>query len=189
MTRTALPMAAGVLGLVIGCGGIGALAGASVVPVLVRPFDRFDGRRVAIAALLLGGVAQVFIPLAPPDPVIGALFLIASQFIGDGLRAIYMITETSLRQRAIADNALDRAAALWKMSSSIVAPVGMILRALLAEGAGIRAALWVLVGGRADRRAAAAHCRTGSQAKSIADRVSFIPREAAGRNRIYFLLP
>jgi hypothetical protein len=150
ITRTALPMAAilllgaGVLGLVIGCGGIGALAGAAATPALVR---WIGPGRTAPAALLLGGFAQVFIPLAPADPFAGPAFLIASQLLGDGLLTIYLITETSLRQQAVAAEVLGRAAAVWKMAASIIAPIGMMLGALLAEYAGIRGAMWVLVGG------------------------------------------
>jgi len=139
-----LHLSPGVLGLVIGCGGIGALAGAAATPALVR---WIGAARAALAALLLGGLAQVFIPLAPADPLVGAAFLIASQILGDGLLTIYLITETSLRQQSVATEALGRAAAMWKMASSIVAPIGMMLGALLAEYAGIRDAMWVLVGG------------------------------------------
>ena len=139
-----LHLSPGVLGLVIGCGGIGALAGAASTPALVRWIG--PGRAV-LAALLLGGFAQVFIPLAPADPFAGAAFLIASQFFGDGLLTIYLIAETSLRQQAVAAEALGRAAAVWKMAASIIAPIGMMLGALLAEYAGIRGAMWVLVGG------------------------------------------
>ena len=139
-----LHLSPGVLGLVIGCGGIGALAGAAATPALVR---WIGAGRAALAALLLGGLAQAFIPLAPAEPLAGAAFLIASQILGDGLLTIYLITETSLRQQSVAKEALGRAAAVWKMAASIVAPVGMMLGALLAEFAGIRAAMWVLAGG------------------------------------------
>ena len=139
-----LQLGPGLLGLVIGCGGIGALAGAAAAPPLVR---RIGAGRASLAALPAGGFAQLFIPLAPADSFTGAAFLIASQFLGDGLLTIYLITETSLRQQAVAADALGRAAAVWKMASSIVAPIGMMLGALLAELAGIRGALWVLVGG------------------------------------------
>jgi hypothetical protein len=139
-----LHLSPGVLGLVIGCGGIGALAGAAATPALVR---WIGPGRAALAALLAGGLAQVFIPLAPADPFAGAAFLIASQFFGDGLLTIYLITETSLRQQAVAAEALGRAAAVWKMAASIIAPIGMMLGALLAEYAGIRVAMGVLVGG------------------------------------------
>jgi uncharacterized protein YqgC (DUF456 family) len=103
--------------------------------------------RAALVALLLGGFAQVFIPLAPADPFAGAAFLIASQFFGDGLLTIYLITETSVRQQAVATEALGRAAAVWKMAASITAPIGMMLGALLGEYSGVRGAMWVLVGG------------------------------------------
>jgi Na+/melibiose symporter-like transporter len=134
----------GVLGLVIGCGGIGALAGASAAPALV---ERFGAGRTTMGSLLLGGISQVFIPLAPADPVMGAVFLVASQLLGDGLLTVYLITETTLRQRAVAPELLGRSAAVWKMAAAIVAPAGMMLGAMLAEYAGIRAAMWVLVGG------------------------------------------
>ena len=134
----------GILGLVIGCGGVGALAGASAAPALVK---RFGPGRTTIGSLLLGGVAQVFIPLAPADPVAGAAFLVASQLLGDGLLTIYFITETSLRQQAVAVEALGRTAAVWQMASSSVAPAGMMLGALLAEFAGMRIAMSVLAGG------------------------------------------
>ena len=139
-----LHLSPGVLGVVIGCGGIGALTGAAATPALVR---WIGAGRATVAALLLGGFAQVFIPLAPADPFAGAAFLIASQFFGDGLLTMYLITETSLRQQAVAPEALGRAAAVWKMAASIIAPIGMMLGALLAEYASIRGAMWVLVGG------------------------------------------
>ena len=139
-----LQLSPGVVGLVIGCGGIGALAGAAAAPALVR---RLGTGRATLAALVLGGIAQLFIPLAPADPFLGALFLIVSQLLGDGLLTVFLITETSLRQQAVAVEALGRAAAVWKMAASLVAPAGMLLGALLAEHAGMRAALWMLVGG------------------------------------------
>jgi len=139
-----LHLSPGMLGFVIGCGGLGALGGAAAAPAVVR---RIGPGRAARASLLLGGFAQLFVPLAPADPFAGAAFLIASQLLGDGLLTIYVITENSLRQQAVAAQALGRTAAVWKMASSIIAPIGMMLGALLAESAGMRGALWVLVGG------------------------------------------
>ena len=81
------------------------------------------------------------------DPPAGAAFLVASQLLGDGLLTIYLVTETALRQQAVAPDALGRTAAVWKMTASIIAPIGMVLGALLAEYVGIRGAMWVLVGG------------------------------------------
>ena len=137
-----LHLSPAVLGVVIGCGGLGALAGAGAAPVLAR---RMGSGRLALASLFLGGLAQIFIPLAPADAVTGASFLIASQLLGDSLLTVFAIAQTSLRQRAIAADALGRTAAVWKMAVSIVVPIGMMIGALLADYAGIRAAMWVLV--------------------------------------------
>mgnify|MGYP003694687109 CR=1 FL=1 len=54
------------LGVTIGCGGIGGLAGAA----LARPAAlRWGARRTLIGALVAGGVVQVLIPLAPRRPL------------------------------------------------------------------------------------------------------------------------
>jgi MFS family permease len=92
-----LHLSPGVLGLVIGCGSIGAFVGAATASAVVR---RIGPGRTTLAAFLLGGLAQLLIPLAPADPLAGAAFLIGSQLLGDGLITIYSITETSLRQQA-----------------------------------------------------------------------------------------
>jgi hypothetical protein len=139
-----LRMTPGMLGLVIGAGGIGALAGAAATPAIVARLGPLATARIA---LLGGGVAQVFIPLAPPDPLLGPLFLVASQLLGDGLLMLYMVTEVSLRQRTIPAAMLGRSAALWRMSYSVLAPIGMLTGALLAQRFGVRNAMWCIAGG------------------------------------------
>jgi len=109
--------------------------------------DRIGPGRTALGAFLLGGLAQLFIPLAPAESLAGASFLVVSQLLGDGFITIYSITETSLRQRAVPVEALGRTAAVRTMAGSIVAPLGMVLGALLAEYVGIRGAVWIFVGG------------------------------------------
>jgi Na+/melibiose symporter-like transporter len=139
-----LGLGPGALGLVIGVGGIGALAGAASTPKLVAWLGPIAAARVALIA---GGLAQLFIPLAPADPVMGALFLVAGQLFGDGLLTMYMVIEVSLRQQAIPLAMLGRAAALWKMAYSVFAPAGMLAGALFAERFGIRSAMWCIAGG------------------------------------------
>jgi predicted MFS family arabinose efflux permease len=139
-----LHLGPGLLGLVIGAGGIGALAGAALTPRLVARVGQVATARIS---LLLGGLAQLFIPLAPPDPATGALFLVASQLFGDALLTIYLVTEVSLRQRSIPQAALGRAAALWKTAHALLAPIGMLAGALVAERFGVRVAMWCIVGG------------------------------------------
>jgi hypothetical protein len=136
-----LGMDAGTLGLVIGVGGIGALVGAALAPRLIA---RLGAVATARVSLLAGGVATMLTPLAPADPLLGPLFLTGAQLLGDALLTIYLVNEVSLRQQAVPMEALGRAAALWKMAASLLAPIGMLAGALLAEGLGIRAAMWTI---------------------------------------------
>jgi MFS family permease len=132
------------LGLVIGCGGIGGLVGAGLAAPVVR---RYGVRRALIGALLLGGVMQVLVPLAPPVPAIAMTFLIATQLIGDGALTVYLINEATLRQRLLPPEALGRAAATWSVMTGLLTPTGALLGAALAETIGIRPTLWVLPAG------------------------------------------
>jgi Na+/melibiose symporter-like transporter len=104
------------LGVTIGCGGIGGLAGAA----LARPSVlRWGARRTLIGALVVGGVVQVLIPLAPAAPAIAMTFLIVTQVIGDGALTVYLINETTLRQRLLPADALGRAAATWQVATGL----------------------------------------------------------------------
>ena len=132
------------LGLVIGCGGIGGLAGATLAAPVVR---RYGVRRVLIGALLLGGAMQILVPLAPPVPAIAMTFLIATQLIGDGALTVYLINEATLRQRLLPPEALGRAAATWAVVTGLLTPTGALLGAALAETIGLRPTLWVLPAG------------------------------------------
>jgi MFS family permease len=132
------------LGLVIGCGGIGGLVGAGLAAPVVR---RYGVRRVLIGALLLGGVMQVLVPLAPPVPAIAMTFLIATQLIGDGALTVYLINEATLRQRLLPPETLGRAAATWSVMTGLLTPTGALLGATLAETIGMRPTLWVLPAG------------------------------------------
>ncbi len=129
------------LGVTIGCGGLGGLAGAALAsPVAVR----WGARRTLIGALLVGATVQVLVPLAPAIPWIAMSFLIATQVIGDGALTIYLITETTLRQRLLPPEALGRAAATWQVATGVLTPAGALVGAVLAETIGIRPALWSL---------------------------------------------
>ena len=93
------------LGITIGCGGIGALVGAAWSG---RAAARFGPRRTLLCTLALGAAMQVLIPLAPPVPWIAMTFLIATQVIGDGVLTVYLVNETTLRQRLPARGARPR---------------------------------------------------------------------------------
>jgi len=129
------------LGITIGCGGLGGLAGAALA---ARAETTWGARRTLIGALLAGAAAQVLIPLAPAVPWIAMTFLIATQVIGDGALTVYLINETTLRQRLLPPEALGRAAATWQVAAGLLTPAGALVGALLAETIGMRPALWAL---------------------------------------------
>jgi MFS family permease len=129
------------LGIAIGCGGIGALVGALIAG---RVATRFGPRRTLIGSLGVGAAMQVLIPLAPPIPWIALTFLIATQVIGDGALTICQINETTLRQRLLPPEALGRAAGTFQVAIGLLTPIGALAGALLTEGIGIRATLWLL---------------------------------------------
>ena len=129
------------LGLTIGCGGVGGLAGAALAAKLA---SRWGTRRTLIGALLVGGVVQMLVPLAPAVPAIAMLFLVTTQVIGDGALTVYLINETTLRQRLLPPEALGRAAATWQVAVGLLTPAGALTGAALADSVGMRPALWAL---------------------------------------------
>jgi MFS family permease len=129
------------LGVAIGCGGVGALAGAMITS---RVAARFGPRRTLIGSLALGTAMQVLIPLAPPIPWIAMTFLIATQVIGDGALTICQISETTLRQRLLPPEALGRAAGTFQVAIGVLTPAGALAGAVLADSIGIRPTLWLL---------------------------------------------
>ena len=129
------------LGVVIGCGGIGGLAGAGFAGRAAR---RWGVRRTLISALLLGGAMQSLVPLAPPVPAVAIGFLVATQLVGDGALTVYLVNETTLRQRLLPTDALGRAAAAWTAVTGVLTPTGALVGAALAETIGMRPTLWLL---------------------------------------------
>jgi predicted MFS family arabinose efflux permease len=136
-----LGLSAAELGVTIGCGGIGALLGASIA---APASARFGARRTLIGALLIGGVIQVLVPLAPAVPAVAMAMLIVTQVVGDGALTVYLINETTLRQRLLPPEFLGRAAATWQVATGLLTPAGALTGAALAESIGMRPTLWML---------------------------------------------
>ena len=130
------------LGVAIGCGGIGGLIGAAFA---AKAAARWGVRRTLLVALAITAVMQVFIPLAPGDaPWVAMSFLVAQQVVGDGAMTVYLVNETTLRQRLLPQQALGRAAATWQVATGLLTPAGALLGAVLAETIGLRPTLWIL---------------------------------------------
>ena len=73
--------------------------------------------------------------------------LIVTQVIGDGALTVYLINETTLRQRLLPPSALGRAAATWQVAIGLLTPAGALTGAALAESIGMRPTLWMLAMG------------------------------------------
>jgi MFS family permease len=142
---SALGLTPAQLGVTIGCGGLGALAGAAFA---ARASVRWGPQRTLIGALAIGALAQVLIPLAPAGvPRVAMSFLVATQVIGDGAITVYLVNETTLRQRLLPPEALGRAAATWQVAAGSLTPLGALSGTALAEAVGLRPTLWMLAFG------------------------------------------
>ena len=71
-------------------------------------------------------------------------FLIATQVVGDGALTVYLVNETTLRQRLLPPEALGRAAATFQVANGMLTPIGALIGGVLAEGIGMRPTLWLL---------------------------------------------
>jgi MFS family permease len=164
------------LGITIGCGGIGAFVGAAFSG---RMAERFGPRRTLLWTLAVGAAMQVLIPLAPAVPWIAMSFLIATQVIGDGVLTIYLVNETTLRQRLMPPEALGRAAATFHVANGTLTPIGALIGGVLADGIGMRPTLWLLAIGYAAAFASLVAARSALPERA-SRRAVLDPSEATG---------
>ncbi|MFM8820038.1 MAG: MFS transporter [Phenylobacterium sp.] len=135
-----LALPTGLLGLAIACGGLGALAGAAIGPALAR---RFGAGRTLTFSLLLGGLINIMIALAPSGTVSGMAALTATQFLGDIFGVTSAILTSSLRQSLVARHLLGRVTGLFEAAAGGMTVTGALGGALLAEATSVRTALLV----------------------------------------------
>ncbi len=125
------------VGIVAGVGGASSFIGAVVA---TRSTRRWGIGPVAIAAMLLAALGNLFIPLAPAGlPLIAVACLVAQQLIADSAITVYDVTETSVRQALVADRELGRVASTFQVLSAGAQLVATIGAGLLAEVIGLRA--------------------------------------------------
>ncbi|MEM8883651.1 MAG: MFS transporter [Planctomycetota bacterium] len=127
------------IGLIVATGGVGALLGSVYAP---RVAGRLGDGRALIVAQALTGVARLLVPLA------GGPFLLAvSECLLGAVRALFNITQISLRQRVIDPNWQGRVNAsigflLWAFT-----PLGALAGGYLASAIGTRNTLWIAATG------------------------------------------
>jgi MFS family permease len=132
------------VGVLVGMGGIGALAGAIVAERLVR---RFGLGPTLVGAYLCSTTLEFLIPLAGGPPAVAFGCLAVSQLIGDIGIAVYFITQVSLRQAVIPGRVLGRANATMRVLEEGLSPVGALVAGALAEITSPRLTLFAGVAG------------------------------------------
>lgn len=132
------------VGVIIGVGGVSALAGAFVA----APLSRWLGYGRAVV-LCLGGwtLASAFIPAAEGQNALAVPFLVLQQLIGDGFLAAFFILTVSIRQTALDLDVQARAGATFQAVEGLALPVGALIAGPLAEIVGPGAVLWIAIGG------------------------------------------
>lgn len=127
-------------GVIVGMGGVGALAGALVSRRLVRALGLGP---TLVATSVLSLACAVFIPLAGGSFAMTVGFLVAHQLLSDGFSVAFVIQAVTLRQTVLPRESLGRANAAIHVVTSGLLPVAALIAGAIAELAGIRVAVWV----------------------------------------------
>lgn len=129
-----------VLGLIVGMGGLGALAGALVSRKLVSALG-LGPTMIVTSALSLA--CALFLPLAGGSFALTVGFLIAHQLLSDGFSVAFVIQAVTVRQTVLPRETLGRANAAIHVVTSGLLPVAAIAAGVIAELWGTRFAVWV----------------------------------------------
>lgn len=139
-----LDMAAGLIGLVLAAGAIGALFGTAVTSGATR---RFGVGPLMVAGTIVYPAALVLTPLAPDQRAWALLFLVTAEFVSGFGLAVLDITGGSLQQALTPDRVRARAQGANMMVVNGSRPIGALAAGLLATLVGVRPALFIAVAG------------------------------------------
>ena len=132
------------VGLVIGTGGLGGLAGALLVG---KATLRLGPGPALISAGLLEAVVLPLTPLAGGPLTLVMAMMVTAQFMGDFFGAAREITAVSVRQSLVPGRLLGRVAAGSKLVVGGAAPLGALAAGAVATAFSARAALFAAVAG------------------------------------------
>jgi predicted MFS family arabinose efflux permease len=130
----------GVIGLIAAVGGLSSLAGAAVAGRAVR---RLGVARFFIGAMVLITVGNAFIAATPDATLLGLGCLLVQQLLSDSSMTAYDVVAVSIRQATVEDRALGRVGASFHVLAMAAMLGGTVVGGVLAETAGLRAALVV----------------------------------------------
>jgi MFS family permease len=130
-----LRMPPALIGVVIACGGIGALLGAIVAERIPR---RFGLGATLIGGMVGHGLLCLLIPLAGGPVFLAVTMLIVSQILGDMAQTTYFINALSLQQTVTPDRLLGRTNAAMEVLGRGVGTLGLIVGGALGQVIGLR---------------------------------------------------
>jgi MFS family permease len=128
------------IGVLIGLGGVGALAGAFVANALST---RLGLGRAMLGTLALGKAAQIFIASAVLFPEQTVALFSLQQLLGDGFLVAHLILTTSFRQAVLHEDVMARANGMLQVMNGVLLPTGAAIAATLASAVSVPAAVWV----------------------------------------------
>ncbi len=135
-----LGIAPGPLGLIFSIGSVGALVGSVIAG---RAVQQLGLGPTLIAAILLGGVATLVIPLATGSPFVVMLLLTAAYFLMSIASPVYNINQVSLRQAITPDSVQGRMNATMRFIVWGTIPIGSLIGGALGSIIGLRETLLV----------------------------------------------
>jgi len=136
-----LGLDAAAIGIIAAVGGLSSLLAALITE---RSTRRFGLGRVVIAAALIAGLGEIFVPIAPAGaPLLAMAFLIGQQLITDPAATAYDIADTSIRQSIVDDRQLGRVNASIQVAVLLAQLVATLVAGFLALQIGLRNTLWL----------------------------------------------
>jgi MFS family permease len=132
------------LGVIIGMGGIGALAGATLSQFFCR---KFGTGPAIVFGYMSSALSAFFVPLAGGGMWLTSGLMILAQLFGDSLALVAMIPAGSLRQSVFPGRMLGRTAGLFRAANGGALVVGSLLGGYLGGIFGIRQTLFLAVCG------------------------------------------
>ena len=133
-----LGLTAGTLGIIFALGNVGVVVGALTSGRVTRAVG--IGPTI-IGSAMLGGVALVFVPLAPRDDPFW--FLVVGGIIGGVSVVAYNVNQVGLRQAITPHRMLGRMNATMRLIVWGTIPVGALIGGFLGATIGLQPALWL----------------------------------------------
>jgi MFS family permease len=139
-----LGLSAGTIGLILGVGAVGALAGAIAAPRIGRMVGM--GRAVIVGAVLFPVPIALF-PLAHGPHAVASGMLLAGEFLASFGVMIFDVNQNSVLALSIPDALRSRLVAAYRFVNYGTRPVGALLGGVLGGAIGLRETLWISVVG------------------------------------------